>query len=88
VDFCFDLLPTFKGENAWTLRRNPTPVGIRAGTERATCAKGAGTRRRFGARLTHGSTSVLVGAVICGPHYGKNEAALQRVLRNASFTPL
>lgn len=85
VDVWFDFLPAFKGESAWALRRNPTPVGIWAGTERATCAKGAGTRRRFGARLIHGSTSVLVGAAICGPHYAKTETALRAMLSNASF---
>jgi hypothetical protein len=85
VDVWFAFLPAFKGETAWALRRNPTPVGIWAGTERATCAKGAGTRRRFGARLVHGSVAVLVAAGICGPHYAKNVAALRAMLSNASF---
>jgi hypothetical protein len=36
--------------------------------------------------LIPGSTSVLVGAAICGPHYGENEAALRSMLGNASFS--
>jgi hypothetical protein len=84
VDIWFDFLPTFKGDNAWPLRRNPAPVGTWAGTERATCARGP--RRRFGARLILGPHAVAVAAVICGPHYRKNEAALQTMLGNASLT--
>ena len=65
---------------------NPAPIGLWAGTERVTCASGAGTRRRIGARLQHGPYAVIVGAVVCGPHQGKSEDVLQRVLGNSYFT--
>jgi hypothetical protein len=69
---------------AWQM--NPALIGLWAGTERVTCARGAGTRRRIGASLQHGSYALVVGAVVCGPHQGRSEALLQRVLGNAFFT--
>ena len=65
---------------------NPAPLGVWAGTRRVTCAKGAGTPRRIGAHLQHGSYAVAVGAVVCGPHQGHSEDVLQRVLGNSFFT--
>jgi hypothetical protein len=64
---------------------NPNPIGLYAGTKRVTCAAGAGPRRRLGARLQGGSFDVVVGAVVCGPDYGKGEGALERMLASARF---
>jgi hypothetical protein len=66
------------------LIRNPSPTtGLWPSENRATCA--SGPRRRFGARLQDGNFDVLVGAVVCGPHYAQGEHALQRMVRNADF---
>lgn len=69
---------------AW--HKNPALIGLWAGTERVTCARGAGAPQRIGARLQHGSYALVVGAVVCGPHQVKSENLLQRVLGNAFFT--
>lgn len=76
--------PLSTNSMGWHL--NPAPIGLWAGTERVTCAKGAGTPRRIGAHLQHGSFAVVVSAVVCGPHQGRNEDLLQRVLGNSFFT--
>jgi hypothetical protein len=67
-------------------RPNPAPIGLWAGTERVTCAPGAGAPWRLGTRLQHGPYAVIGAAVICGPHYGRSKATLQRVLGNSFFT--
>jgi hypothetical protein len=38
------------------------------------------------AMTLHRSVGVLMGAVVCGPNYGKGERALQRMLSSAHFT--
>jgi hypothetical protein len=67
---------------------NPAPIGLWAGTERVTCAKGAGTPRRLGVHLQPptGSQAVVGGAVVCGPHQGRSLDGLQRMLGNSFFT--
>jgi len=67
-------------------RLNPAPIGLWAGTDRVTCAPGAGAPWRLGTRLQHGLYAVIGAAVICGPHYGRNKATLQRVLGSSFFT--
>lgn len=64
---------------------NPKPIGVYAGTKRVTCAAGAGPRRRLGARLQGGSFDVVVGAVVCGPDYERDQGALERMLASARF---
>jgi hypothetical protein len=71
--------------SAMEWHKNPTPIGLWAGTERVTCGRRGGTPQRIGARLQHGSYAVVVGAVVCGPHEAKSEDLLQRVLGNVFF---
>jgi hypothetical protein len=80
-------LPALFRNPSQQLTRDPRPRkglwSIQA-TGRVTCA--SGRRRRFGARLQEGSLTVLLGAVVCGPHYGQGERALQRMVSSARVT--
>jgi hypothetical protein len=66
------------------LIRDPSrTAGLWPSETRATCSRGP--RRRFGARLQDGNSDVLLGAVVCGPDYGRGERALQRLVSTASL---
>lgn len=79
-------VPPLAGSTSRKLIRDPRPTtGLWTSEIRATCT--SGPRRRFGARLQDGNLNVLLGAVVCGPDYGRGERALQRMVSTADFTP-
>src|SRR5580765_390324 len=78
-------VPPLPGSTSRELIRDPRPTtGLWTSEIRATCT--SGPRRRFGARLQDGNLNVLLGAVVCGPDYGRGERALQRMVSTADFT--
>ncbi len=80
-----ELTPPLPGSTSRELIRDPGPTaGLWPSEKRATCT--SGPRRRFGARLQVGNLNVLMGAVVCGPDYGRGERALQRMVSTAGFT--